>query len=91
LDVCLKCLNGGCTKDANHSQKHFQQTNHCLVLNLKKILIKSMEEEQIDPEKITKLGINVEGGANFEGDKYETISSLRCLACNVDLDSTPVK
>jgi hypothetical protein len=50
-----------------------------------------MEEEQIDPEKITKLGINVEGGANFEGDKYETIISLRCLACNVELESTPVK
>jgi len=82
LNVCLSCLQGFCV-DMKHSQHHFDKSNHPLVLNIKKIP-KDMEE---DDNKITKLAIGKQGGANVE-DNFDTMTSLRCIPCNKELDTT---
>lgn len=83
LNVCLKCLHGFCV-DAGHSKHHFEKTNHALVLNIKKIPKENTEE---DENKITKLAIGKEGGAGIE-DPFDTITTLYCLACDKELDSS---
>lgn len=83
LNVCLKCLQGFCV-DMGHSKHHFSKTNHALVLNIKKIL---KEDETGEANKITKLAIGKEGGADIE-DKFDTIATLYCLACETTLDTS---
>jgi ubiquitin carboxyl-terminal hydrolase 5/13 len=82
LNVCLKCLQGFCL-DLGHSKHHFEKSNHPIVLNIKKIP-KDIEE---DENKITKLAIGKEGGANIE-DHFDTISTLHCMECDKDLDKS---
>jgi len=83
LNVCLKCLQGFCV-DMGHSKHHFSKTNHALVLNIKKVL---KEEHEEGGNKITKLAIGKEGGADIE-DRFDTIATLNCLSCEKELDSS---
>lgn len=87
-------MNGSCISDKNHSQKHFNQTQHPLVLNFKSILKKKANKaENIEnKQEINKLAIGKEGGADFGAeDEYEIKTELKCLACNLILNPEPLK
>eukprot|EP00743_Colponemidia_sp_Colp-15_P001664 GILK01001820.1.p1 GENE.GILK01001820.1~~GILK01001820.1.p1 ORF type:complete len:787 (-),score=161.23 GILK01001820.1:112-2472(-) len=86
LDVCLKCFNGACAGENQHNVQHFQQTNHAIVLNIKRTKIEVAQDEP--PQKITKLAIGVEGGADVNTDLYEYDTTVKCLACATVLDKT---
>jgi len=75
INVCLRCLQGFCS-DLGHSRHHYEQSNHPLALNIRKIPI---EPEADESKKITKLAIGVEGGADIE-DKFITETTLICVA-----------
>ncbi|KAK9478621.1 hypothetical protein V1514DRAFT_55170 [Lipomyces japonicus] len=78
LDVCLSCFNGGCdSPDRNHSRAHYLLSDHPIVLNIKRKL-KPRKERAESPTKIVKLSISAEN----EDDKYETTTTIKCLACN---------
>ncbi|KAL4447002.1 hypothetical protein ABPG74_014974 [Tetrahymena malaccensis] len=85
LDVCLKCLNGSCISGQNHSLLHFQQHNHPIVLNIK--LIERPPQQQEEQQDLTKLAIGKPGGAIANQIEYDEIYTLRCLACNKNLDN----
>lgn len=55
------------------------------MLNVRKVL---KVQDKKEPAQITKLAIGKEGGIDGEGDEYETIVKLKCLACVKDLDRT---
>eukprot|EP00347_Sterkiella_histriomuscorum_P000563 403375366 len=85
IDVCLKCFNGACTgNDFDHSQLHSQHHNHPIVLNLKQTL--KVNENAGEPAKITKLAIGKPGGIDAGNDEWETHATLKCLACQKELD-----
>lgn len=65
LKVCLKCFNGGCFGEDsfNHSNLHYTQFKHPIVLIIKRIL---KEDLAAEPQKITKVAIGKEGGAQFD-------------------------
>lgn len=39
-------------------------------------------------KEITKLAIGIEGGADADAGRYDTFTSVRCLACEKELDKT---
>ncbi|KIV80812.1 hypothetical protein PV11_08288 [Exophiala sideris] len=81
LDVCLHCFNGGCAGERNHSLLHHSATGHPLVLNIKRSRRQVQRDEP--PPKLTKLAI----AAETEEDKYETTTTLKCYACQLqDVD-----
>ncbi|KAI1623627.1 ubiquitin thiolesterase [Exophiala viscosa] len=81
LDVCLQCFNGGCAGERNHSFLHHSTTGHPLVLNIKRTRKQVQRDEP--PPKITKLAI----AAETEEDKYETTTTVKCYACQLqDVD-----
>ncbi|KAL2441211.1 Ubiquitin carboxyl-terminal hydrolase 14 [Exophiala dermatitidis] len=83
LDVCLHCFNGGCAGERNHSLLHYSSTGHPLVLNIRRIRKHIQREEP--PAKLTKLAI----AAETEEDRYETITRVKCYACELqDVDKT---
>ena len=83
IDVCLHCFNGGCAGDRNHSLLHHSLTNHPLVLNIKRTRKQILRDEP--PLKLTKLAI----AAETEEDKYDTVTQVRCHACQIqDVDSS---
>ncbi|KAK7207236.1 hypothetical protein BZA70DRAFT_270788 [Myxozyma melibiosi] len=81
LDVCLSCFNGGCTSEfPGHSKLHYSITEHPIVLNIKKTRKQIKRDEA--PPKIAKLAIPAE----TEEDRFDTATTVKCLACNVELD-----
>lgn len=55
------------------------------MLNIKQIL---KEPESVeDPPEITKLAIGKAGGADITKE-YDTIATLKCVACDKELDKT---
>lgn len=81
LDVCLHCFNGGCAGERNHSLLHYSSTGHPLVLNIKRSRKQIQRDEP--PPKLTKLAI----AAETEEDKYETTTTVKCYACQLqDVD-----
>ncbi|KAM7191631.1 hypothetical protein V8F20_009238 [Naviculisporaceae sp. PSN 640] len=83
LDVCLKCFNGGCNGIYNHAQAHYTSSEHPLVLNIRRVRKVVVRDEP--PLKMSKLQINAE----TEADRYDTILTLNCRACNeTDLDKS---
>ncbi|EPQ32473.1 uncharacterized protein PFL1_00668 [Pseudozyma flocculosa PF-1] len=82
IDVCLSCFNGACTgadNDRNHSQLHFQKTQHPIVVNIRRVP-KPKPANQHDASPPKKLAILAESDA----DKFDYITTPRCLACNGD-------
>jgi len=97
LNVCLTCFNGGCAK---HSARHAQVAGHAIVLNIKKVEIpKVVNDDDNDTEveepakKITRLAIGVEGGLNFDDNvpQFEYHYSVTCLKCACELDKNEEK
>jgi len=80
----MKCFTGSCSQDFNHSQLHFVQSEHPIVLNIK--LIPKVKDENKEPQKITKLAIGMPGGVDLETDNYDTEVVLKCLQCSSVLD-----
>ena len=91
LDVCMRCFLGSCRPngpdDENHSLIHFKNTDHPIVLNIKKV----EKETSNEPVKITKLAIGKPGGIDPEADKYDEVVSVYCHKCNKNLDHTHPK
>lgn len=77
LDVCLHCYNGGCAGSRQHSAQHASEAKHPLALNIRRTRKRKYDDEP--PQKISKLAIVAE----TEADKYETVTSLKCLQCGV--------
>ena len=82
INVSLKSLEGYCV-EMGHDRQYYEQTKYPLFLNIRKVP-KPLEEGS---NKITKLAIGKEGGADIE-DKFDTITKLLCLACDKELDKT---
>lgn len=82
LNVCLKCLQGFCL-DMGHTQHHLDKTGHSIVLNIKKI----PKDPNAEENKITKLAIGKEGGANIQ-DNFNVFATLHCLKCQKELDTS---
>lgn len=102
MSVCLVCFNGGC--DA-HARDHYLKKQHPLVLKFNRTIVQvttffpnpvqnefrgHQKEVPEEKKKITKLAIGKEGGADYTGEEYVTSTKLFCLACNIELDPTPV-
>jgi len=64
--------------------QHFNFANHPLTMNIKKIL--KVDEQEKKPQQITKLAIGKPGGVDAEQDDYDTIVTVKCLACNKAFD-----
>lgn len=77
LDVCLYCFNGGCTQDKNHSLLHYRNTNHPLVLNIRRTRKRIKRDEP--PSKVSKLAISAE----TDEDRYETTTQVNCYECEI--------
>lgn len=88
LDVCLKCFGGNCRSEIfNHSNLHFMQKNHPVVLNIREVLVEEIKKEEGGEQKITKLAINKPGGIDLiSNEKWEHWLSIHCKACNEDID-----
>lgn len=82
VDLCLRCFNGSCVDQ--HSQLHNQINSHPITLNLRAVKIAEASQE---PVKITKVAISVQGGANYSGDEWRIETQLKCLSCNVPLET----
>mmetsp|Transcript_34002 Transcript_34002/g.59260 ORF Transcript_34002/g.59260 Transcript_34002/m.59260 type:complete len:744 (-) Transcript_34002:35-2266(-) len=82
IDLCLKCYNGACVD--LHSQIHYEVCSHPIALNFKAIKISEGSQE---PVKITKVALNVAGGANYSGDEWRFETQLKCLTCSVPLET----
>ena len=77
VDLCLTCLQGFCEKN-NHTQEHFNKTNHPVYLNIKATpKAKEFQESQ----QITRLAIGVEGGAKSIQIEYDTKYNMVCKGC----------
>lgn len=104
INVCLTCFNGGCSiSEYNHSEQHSRVSSHPIVLKIMKREKNTAEKEEsndnnnsVQPQKITKLAINMPGGLqdsdmadNKSNYIYET--ELYCFKCKMNLkeDSTP--
>jgi len=74
LDVCLRCLVGSCSQKG-HSEIHYKNTDHPLVVKIFKTLKKNDDE----PVKVTKLAIGVPGGIDPETDKYDVSVKVYCF------------
>jgi ubiquitin carboxyl-terminal hydrolase 5/13 len=86
LDVCLQCFNGGCAGDRHHAQLHNVLFDHPLALHIRRTRKHVVRDEP--PAKISKLAI----AAETEEDRFDTVVSVKCLACGVDeLDKTQPK
>jgi ubiquitin carboxyl-terminal hydrolase 5/13 len=102
LDVCLTCWNGSCTgKDSqgavNHSQLHFDKTNHPVVLNIKRrekvsVSLQVKEDESASLLRLTCMYLQstsqrpqkltkVAIQEENEADKYDILTVVRCLLC----------
>ncbi|CAJ0638478.1 14343_t:CDS:10 [Entrophospora sp. SA101] len=89
IDVCLTCFNASCPgPERNHSQIHYQKTNHPLVLNIRRLIKdkpKRPDENEEPPQKISKLAIVPES----EEEKYEFLTKVKCHTCDgVEVDKT---
>ena len=73
LNLCLACLQGFCI-DMNHTHQHYEKTHHPIVLNIRKI----PKDPSQDENKITKLAIGKDGGANIN-ENFDVKSTLHCL------------
>ena len=80
LNVCLGCLQGFWA-DMGHTQQHYTKTHHPIVLNIKKI----PKDPSVEENKITKLAIGKDGGANIN-EHFDVKSSLHCLEWNKELN-----
>lgn len=78
--VCLKCFCGMCEE---HAAEHTSLFNHPLFLHIKETKI----PKEIEKDKITKLGIGVEGGLDAQPFDIKTDSSAFCFSCKVDPNS----
>jgi ubiquitin carboxyl-terminal hydrolase 5/13 len=89
VNLCVKCLTGGCDY---HSQLHYKQSKHPIVLNFKTVL-KEKKPEDIKPEQkeITKIAIGKPGGIDFSDEEWELWTELRCLECNKNVDGAQYK
>ena len=81
--MCLRCFVGSCSKNG-HSQIHFKNSEHPLVVKIFKTLKKSDGEAV----KVTKLAIGKPGGIDPETDKYDTSVKVYCYSCDKYLDHT---
>ena len=92
LDVCLKCFVGscdpkGCPDNENHCKIHVKNTDHPLVMNIRKTPKANIDE----PTKVTKLAIGKPGGVDPEQDRYDTSVTVFCHKCNKHLDECHAK
>ncbi|PWN48819.1 ubiquitinyl hydrolase [Violaceomyces palustris] len=80
IDVCLDCFNGGCSSnhDRAHSRLHFSKTGHPLVVNVRRVLKKVEKLDDDLPSPPKKLAI----AAEKEEDKYDFVTTPKCLACD---------
>lgn len=85
MDVCLQCFNGGCAGDRLHSQLHNVLRSHPLSLNIRRTRKVVVRDEP--PLKMSKLAI----AAETDEDRYDTALSVKCLACDTELDKTSPK
>lgn len=76
-NICLSCFWGFCN---DHLVHHVETTNHFITMNLVRI------EDVEHKEKITKLAIGVEGGAQQKKYKYEY--RIECHKCKKELDKS---
>ncbi|RHZ45258.1 hypothetical protein Glove_682g45 [Diversispora epigaea] len=81
IEVCLTCFNAGCNSpERQHARTHYGQTNHPLVLNIRRLIKdkpKRVDENEEPPQKISKLAIVPED----EEKKYEYVTYVKCYAC----------
>lgn len=79
IDVCLSCFNGGClaNEDRNHAALHHSKTGHNLVVNIKRVPKPRAPGQEDMPSEPKKLAI----AAETEADKYDFITTPKCLAC----------
>ncbi|KAH7313863.1 hypothetical protein B0I35DRAFT_480509 [Stachybotrys elegans] len=85
LDVCLQCFNGGCAGDRLHTNLHSALHSHPLALNIRRTRKIIVRDEP--PAKMSKLAI----AAETEQDRYDTALAVKCLECNLELDSSHPK
>ncbi|ODV90934.1 hypothetical protein CANCADRAFT_23877 [Tortispora caseinolytica NRRL Y-17796] len=88
INVCLTCFNAFCLTDHpnhQHAALHYDQFNHPIVLNIKKIFI-GPHSDSIYAKK-PRLEIKAE----TEQNRYNTMYSPRCIACNVSFDLSEPK
>lgn len=64
-----------------HSRLHSVTRDHPLVLNIRRTRKQVARDEP--PQKITKLAV----AAESEADRYDTHTQVKCLECNIDIDS----
>lgn len=56
------------------------------MLNLRNVPKEKVEEKK--PREITKLAIGKEGGAEGDQPEFDVVSTLICVACDIELDKT---
>lgn len=70
----------------DHSNLHYMQKNHPLVLNIRETLVPEDNSLQNEP-KITKIAIGKPGGLELNSnEKWERWEYIYCKACNVIID-----
>jgi hypothetical protein len=60
-------------------------TQHPIYVNIKML---RKPETEAQEQKVTKLAIGKPGGVDMEEDKYDTIPTVICKACDKALDIT---
>lgn len=85
LDICLHCFQSFSRGKINHTQKHYNDTNHSYYLNIVKVLKSDFDRNQLPKneegerhQKIAKLEIK----DTKEEDVYDITKSIYCLDCN---------
>ena len=63
LHVCLSCFNGGCAGQRNHARLHYQDTNHPLALNIRRVRRARRKKQKKDDD-----GGGGGGGGAIEGE-----------------------
>ena len=91
LDVCLKCFSGNCRSEMfNHSNLHYLQRSHPLVLNIKDKLVEeepSLNNTHTKEQKITKIAIGKPGGLDLQSNEnWERELIVKCNSCDVLID-----
>ncbi|KAI8615238.1 hypothetical protein BC830DRAFT_1187292 [Chytriomyces sp. MP71] len=84
INVCLTCFNGACV-DNGHSKAHFNNWNHPLNLNIRRVPKPKKDGEQ--PPPLKKVAIQAEPS---EAEQFDFITSVRCFHCGeVDVNASP--
>ncbi|CAE6345542.1 unnamed protein product [Rhizoctonia solani] len=78
VDVCLHCFNGGCLgEERHHARTHAERTGHIWSLNFRRTPKPKTQRGDSEPP-LKRLAIVEE----HDADKYDTVTALRCWACN---------